>query len=191
MGYYDADRNVMDLRNPENNTEYTFIPYSNFDKSSIVMPDLNPTETNAFGEDYWGDNVVGAVKLYEGDWTESDETDAMDDSYLEMLQMYNADTETRIQLSVISGEYDPSLAEEMAEEFQVTMEEFDYYVSEVEEISLGGYTAYEVSAQYDDGKYLTVWYFVDGDLAMHYITAEYYESDIAAYEMVRDTYIFE
>ena len=191
MGYYDADRNVMDLRNPENNTEYTFIPYSNFDKSSIVMPDLNPTETNAFGEDYWGDNVVGVVKLYEGDWTESDETDAMDYSYLEMLQMYNADTETRIQLSVISGEYDPSLAEEMAEEFQVTMEEFDYYVSEVEEISLGGYTAYEVSAQYDDGKYLTVWYFVDGDLAMHYITAEYYESDIAAYEMVRDTYVYE
>ena len=191
MGYYDGDRNVMELRNPENNTEYTFIPYSNFDESSIVMPDLNPTDTNAFGEDYWGDNVVGVVKLYEGDWTESDETDAMDYSYLEVLQTYNADTETRIQLSVISGEYDPSLAEEMAEEFQVAMEEFDYYVSEVEEISLGGYTAYEESAQYDDGKYLTVWYFVDGDLAMHYITAEYYESDIAAYEMVRDTYVYE
>ena len=82
-------------------------------------------------------------------------------------------------------------AEEMAEEFQNAMEEYDYDVSEVEEISLGGYTAYEVSAQYDDGKYITAWYFVDEDLAMHYITAEYYDSDIAAYEMGRDTYIYE
>ena len=78
----------------------------------------------------------------------------------------------------------------MAEEFKDTMKENDYNVSEVEEVTLGGYTAYEVSAQYEDGKFITAWYFVDEELVMHYITAEYYESDIAAYEMVRDTYIY-
>ena len=190
MGYYDADRNVMDLRNLDDKTDYTFISYNNFDPSSIVMPDLNPVETNAFGDGYWGDKLIGAVKLYEGDWNETDGQDVMGYSYLEVLQNYNVDTETRILLSVVSGEYDPSLAEEMADEFQETMEEYDCEVSEVEEISLGGYTAYEVSAQYEDGKYITAWYFVDEELHMHYIEAEYYESDIAAYEMVRDTYVF-
>ena len=190
MGYYDADRNVMDLRNLDDKTDYTFISYNNFDPSGIVMPDLNPVETNAFGDGYWGDNLIGAVKLYEGDWNECDGQDVMGYSYLEVLQNYNVDTETRILLSVVSGEYDPSLAEEMADEFQETMEEYDCAVSEVEEISLGGYTAYEVSAQYEDGKYITAWYFVDEELHMHYIEAEYYESDIAAYEMVRDTYVF-
>lgn len=190
MGYYDADRNVMNLTYLEDNKDCTFISFANFDESSIVMPDLNPTETNAFGEDYWGNNQVGAVKLYQGEWNEVDEQDEMGYSYLEKLQNYNPDNETRIQLSVISGQYDPSLAEEMAEEFQYTMEEYDCYVSEVEEINLGGYTAYEVSAQYEDGKYFTAWYFVDENLAMHYITAQYYDSDIEAYVLVRDTYIF-
>lgn len=190
LGYYDDGRDVMELKNPDDNKDYTFISFINFDASSIVMPDLNTTGTNALGEDYWGDTVVGGVKLYEGDWTESDDSDEMDYPYLEKLQMYNADTETRIQLSVISGEYDPSLAEDMAEEFKDTMKENDYNVSEVEEVTLGGYTAYEVSAQYEDGKFITAWYFVDEELVMHYITAEYYESDIAAYEMVRDTYIY-
>ena len=191
MGYYDADRNVMDLRNLDDKTDYTFISYGNFDPSSIVMPDLNPVETNAFGEGYWGDNLVGAVKLYDGDWNECDEQDEMGYSYLEVHQNYNSETETRIQLSIISGEYDPSLAEEMAYEFQETMEDgYEYDVSEVEEVTLGGFTAYEVSAQNDDGKYITAWYFVDEELHMHYITAQYYDNDTAAYEMVRDTYVF-
>ena len=41
---------------------------------------------------------------------------------------------------------------------------------------------------YEDGMYLTVWYFVDEYTMLHYISVEYYDSDIASYEMVRDTY---
>ena len=70
------------------------------------------------------------------------------------------------------------------------MEDNGCEVSEVEETTIGGYTAYEVTAQYEDGKYFTAWYFIDKDIRIHYITVQYYDSDVASYEMVKDTYSY-
>ena len=58
----------------------------------------------------------------------------------------------------------------------------------MEESKIGGYKAYSVTGQYSDGMYLTLWYFVDNNNKLHYISVEYFDSDIASYEMVRDTY---
>ena len=191
MGYYDNNRLVMDFIYLEDGKDYTFVSRNDFDVSSIVMPDTYFTEQTELSEYYWGSDLAGGVELYQGEWTYCDESDEMDYSYLEKIQQYDPDTETRIQLSVISGQYDdPLLAEEMSEEFKYSMEERGYAVSEVEKTTLGGYTAYAVSTQYESGEYYSAWYFIDPDLRMHYITVLYYDSDIASYEMVRDTYTY-
>lgn len=191
IGYFDKNNLIMDLTYLEDGKAYTFVSWDNFDESSIVMPETTPSETE-HSEYYWGSVLVGGVELYQGEWSGCDEEDEMGYYYLEKIQAYNEETETRIQLSVVSGQYyEPSVAEEMAESFKETMEEYDYEVSEVEETTLGGYTAYVVTAQYDDGQYFTAWYFVDKDLRVHYITVLYYDSDSVSYEMVRDTYTYE
>lgn len=189
MGYYDADRNVMDLRNLDDKTDYTFISFNSFDPSSIVMPEPEPTETTS--EYYWGSTLAGGIELYQGEWSRCKEKDEMEYFYLENIQVYNDDTETRIQLSVLSGQYyEPEAAIGAAEQFKETMEDNGCEVSEVEETTIGGYTAYEVTAQYEDGKYFTAWYFIDKDIRIHYITVQYYDSDVASYEMVKDTYSY-
>ena len=189
MGYYDADRNVMNLKNLDDKTDYTFISFNSFDPSSIVMPEPEPTETTS--EYYWGSTLAGGIELYQGEWSRCKEKDEMDYFYLENIQVYNDDTETRIQLSVLSGQYyEPEAAIGAAEQFKETMEDNGCEVSEVEETTIGGYTAYEVTAQYEDGKYFTAWYFIDKDIRIHYITVQYYDSDVASYEMVKDTYSY-
>ena len=185
MGYYDNNRLVMDLTYLEDGSKRTFVAFNDFDASGIV-----PTAATVLDEALWGNETVGYVELSQGEWTDCDESDLLAYSYLDKIQKYNAETETVIQLSVISGQYNPSYAKEIAEEFKSVMEENDYAVSEVEETTFGGYTAYVVSTQFDDGEYLTAWYFVDDDLRLHYVTVEYYDSDIASYEMVRDTYTY-
>ena len=149
-----------------------------------MMPDI----TTADPGDVFGNELVGFVDLGEGEWIDCDESDDMGYDYLDKVQKHSAETETRIQLSVISGQYSPSYAEEIADEFKATMEENDYAVSEVEETTLGGYTAYTVSTQFESGEYYSVWFFVDDDLRLHYVTVLYFDSDTASYEMVRDTY---
>ena len=190
MGYYDENRLIMDLTYLEDETGCTFVSSLNFDPSGIVMPTAAPAGIYGLGENFWGSELSGAIELSDAEWIDSDGTDDMGYFYLDKVQKYNADTGTTIQLSVISGQYNPSYAEEIAEEFKASMEERDYAVSEVEETTLGGYTAYAVSVQYMTGEYFSVWFFVDEDLNLHYITVEYYDSDTASYEMVRDTYIF-
>ena len=190
MGYYDENRLIMDLTYLEDETARTFVSSLTFDPSGIVMPTAAPAGIYGLGEDFWGSELSGAVELSEGEWLDSNGTDDMGYSYLDKVQTYNADTKTTIQLSVISGQYNPSYAEEIAEEFKATMENQDYAVSEVEETAIGGYTAYTVSVQYTPGEYFSVWFFVDEDQRLHYVTVEYYNSDTASYEMVRDTYVF-
>ena len=184
MGYYDNDKLVMDLTNLEDGKSYAFVSMYGFDTSTIVMPDI----TTADPGDVFGNELVGFVDLGEGEWIDCDESDDMGYDYLDKVQKHSAETETRIQLSVISGQYSPSYAEEIADEFKATMEENDYAVSEVEETTLGGYTAYTVSTQFESGEYYSVWFFVDDDLRLHYVTVLYFDSDTASYEMVRDTY---
>jgi len=191
MGYYDDYRQIMDLTYLEDDMNYTFVAWDDFDESSIVMPDWDTTDVTELDDDFWGNDTVGYVELYQGEWEDCDEEDDMGYVYLDCIQKYDPDTETRIQMSVISGQYDPSLAYDMAEEFKYYMEDYGYSVSEVEETILSGYAGYKVTAQYESGEYLTAWYFVDEDLNMHYITVMYYDSDTVSYEMVSDTYFFE
>ena len=187
-GYYDDVRNVMDLTYLEKNTDYTFISRDDFNPSSIVMPDLTPTES--INEDLWGNELVGTVELYQGEWEDYYEYDEMEDHYREKIQKRNVDTDTVIQLTLVSGQFNPVLAEDYANEFKTTMEERGNTVSEVEETTLGGYTAYKVSAQYESGQYITAWFFIDGEHKYHYVTITYYDTDIASYEMVKNTYTY-
>ena len=192
MGYYDNNRLVMNLIYLEDNKDYTFVSRNDIDVSKINMPDTYITEPTDAYELYWGTDLSGRIELNQGEWNSCEEYDEMDYSYLENNQLKNPNTGTRIQLSIISGLYNPVLAEQLANEFKDTMEDdYDYEVSKVEETTLGGYTAYSVTAQYEDGEYLSAWFFVDEERQMHYVTVVYYDSDVISYEMVRDTYILE
>ena len=191
MGYYDENRNIMDLTYLEDGMGYTFVDAYSFDESSIVMPDFDATDATEPDDGFWGNETVGFVELYQGEWEDCDEEDDMGYAYLDCIQKYDPDTETRIQLSVISGEYDPSLAYDMAEEFKDYMWDYGCSVSDVAETTIGGYEAYTVEAMYESGECLAAWFFVDEDLRMHYITVLYYDSDMDSYDMVSDTYVFE
>ena len=192
MGYYDNNRLVMNLIYLEDNKDYTFVSRNDIDVSKINMPDTYITEPTDAYELYWGTDLSGHIELNQGEWNSCEEYDEMDYSYLENNQLLNPNTGTRIQLSIISGLYNPVLAEQLANEFKDTMEDdYDYEVSIVEETTLGGYTAYSVTAQYEDEEYLSAWFFVDEERQMHYVTVLYYDSDVISYEMVRDTYTLE
>ena len=191
MGYYYADENELDLINLDANTDFYFVPFYSFDESSIVMPDLEPTTVTVADEDHMGDSLTGTVYLYQGEWEDWYEADGMDSYYLSRIQKFNSETGSIIQLSVFTGEYSPDDVEEIVEAVKDNMEEEGCAVSEIEETTIGGYTAYTVTGQFQDGEYLTVWYFVDDDYYLHYISVEYYEDDIDSYYMVTDTYSFE
>ena len=192
MGYYDDGRMIMDLTFLEDDMNYTFVAWDDFDESSVVMPATDPTTVaTELDEDHMGDSLTGTVYLFQGEWLDWTEADGMDSYYLSRIQKYNPETGTIIQLSVFSGQYSPDVVEETVESVKDNMEAEGCAVSEVEEVTMGGYTAYTVTGQYQDGEYITVWYFVDDDLHMHYISVEYYEDDIDSYYMVSDTYTFE
>ena len=98
------------------------------------------------------------------------------------------ETGTIINLSVFKDSYKPEAAQVLAEAAKTSMETDGYFNVSMETTTLGGVTAYTVTGQYQDGMYLTVWYFVDEYTMLHYVSVEYFDSDIASYEMVKDTY---
>ena len=68
------------------------------------------------------------------------------------------------------------------------MESEGVIITDYGKTTMGGYQAYTITGQYQDGMYLTIWLFADSSNYLHYISVEYFESDRASYEMVRDTY---
>ena len=112
----------------------------------------------------------------------------MDDYYDSRHQRYNRDTQTILCVSVLAGNYDSGSAKAYAEAYKTGMESDSFFKITMEQTRIGGYSAYTVTGQYQDGMYLTIWYFVDNNNRLHYISVEYFESDIVSYEMVRDTY---
>ena len=112
----------------------------------------------------------------------------MDDYYESRYQRINRDTETILCVAVLSGNYDDGSAKAYAEIYKSAMESDSFFNITMEETKIGGYDAYTVTGQYQDGMYLTIWYFVDSHNRLHYISVEYYPDDYVSYEMVRDTY---
>ena len=70
------------------------------------------------------------------------------------------------------------------------MEQSSYTDIAMKTTTLGGFEAYEISGKATDGMYVNLWLFLDSNNKFHYITIEYFESDKASYEMVKNTYKF-
>lgn len=189
MGYYAKGSSKLELFCLDDNKDHIFADFSGFNTSRLNMPELETTAVP--GDDYMGDSITGTVHLYQGEWADWNEADNMGSYFLSRVQKFNVDTATIIQLSVFSGQYNESYAEEIIEVSREDMESQGADTSEVKKTTIGGYEAYTVTGLYDNGEYLTVWYFVDEDLHLHYISVEYFEDDTASYEMVRDTYSFD
>ena len=92
-------------------------------------------------------------------------------------------------MSVYKQLYDSTSTKAVADALKNSMESSAKNV-ELKTTTIGGYSAYEISGQYQDGMYLNIWVFLDNNNKLHYISVEYFESDKVSYEMVRDTYRF-
>ncbi len=194
---------VLDLTNMEAASYITFVredQYSNYtdilpttDTSATYTTELTEqTEqtinTTSADENIVGDSLSGTITLTQGTWDYWHEADGMDDYYDSRHQRYNRDTQTILCVSVLAGNYDSGSAKAYAEAYKTGMESDSFFNITMEQTRIGGYSAYTVTGQYQDGMYLTIWYFVDNNNRLHYISVEYFESDIVSYEMVRDTY---
>ena len=207
--YLQSDQNgktmdVLDLTNMEAASYITFIredQYSDYidnlptnpttDTSATYMTEqTEQTEnTTSANENIVGDSISGTITLTQGTWDYWYEADDMDDFYTSRHQRINRDTATIFCVSVLAGSYDAGSAKTYAEYYKSNMEsDGGFFNTTMEQTTMAGYTAYTVTGQYQDGMYLTIWYFVDKNNRLHYISVEYLGSDKASYEMVRDTY---
>lgn len=211
--YFDDSGIVLDLVNMNQATYFTFIPEDDYiisnPTTTVATTTEMTTETTEFttetseettetttetsySSEYElvGDSLTGTVELTQGKWGVWTEAPGSMDSYIESRhQRINLETGTIFGVVVFKNTYTDSQAKEMAEYSMQGMEtDGSYSGITMEESKIGGYKAYSVTGQYSDGMYLTLWYFVDNNNKLHYISVEYFDSDIASYEMVRDTY---
>ena len=139
-----------------------------------------------------GDDMTGTIVLTQGSWgiwTEADSGD-MDNFIWSRHQRINLETGTIINLTTFSIVTDSDNVALFAEAAKQSMENDGSIVKDYSETVLGGYKAYTVTSQYQDGMFLTVWYFIDENNYLHYVSVEYFQSDYVSYEMVRDTFSF-
>ena len=162
-------------------TDTTYDTYETTEASTYETSDYS-------GYELVGDSVCGTIALTQGSWADWIESDGQSDLYLSRYGKMNMQTGTIINLSVFKDSYKPEVAQVLADAAKTSMEEDSYFNVTMSTTTMGGVTAYTVTGQYQDGMYLTVWYFVDSYGMLHYISVEYFDSDIASYEMVRDTY---
>ena len=179
----------------EETTEYDETGYSDpvddedydNDGDEYDEPDEN---YDSYDGDILGDALTGTVLLTQGEWetwTEADES-ALDDYISSRHQMINVDTETLINLTAFNITVAPDMPASLTEGTRDEMETEGITIIEYGETVIGGYKAYMVTGQYQDGMYLTVMYFTDDNGYLHFISVEYYPNDTASYEMVKDTY---
>jgi len=213
--YYNGSDRVLDLANMNQGTYFTFIPEEDYTSSypaatSAVIPtdttdettwetetteettDWTSEETTRISDyEVVGDSLTGTVELTQGKWVDFAEADGGMSEYIEArYQKMNIETGTIFGLLVYKGDYSADIAKELAENSKESMETGDYSNVTMEKTTIGGYEAYTITGKYQDGMYLTVWYFVDSNNKLHYISVEYFGNDIDSYEMVRDTYRF-
>ena len=181
---------VLDTFNLDSEQTVTLVLEAQYGEygSSSVLPS-EPTENTTSDDDsIVGDSLSGTITLTQGTWDYWHEADGMDDYYESRYQRINRDTETILCVAVLSGNYDDGSAKAYAEIYKSAMESDSFFNITMEETKIGGYNAYTVTGQYQDGMYLTIWYFVDSHNRLHYLSVEYYPDDYVSYEMVRDTY---
>ena len=206
--YLQSDKNgktmdVLDLTNMEAASYITFVREDQYSDLIDTRPttDTSATytteqteqtrqteNTTSANENIVGDSLSGTITLTQGTWDYWHEADGMDSYYDSRHQRINRDTQTIFCVSVLAGNYDAGSAKTYAELIKSNMESDGFFNTSLEQTTMAGYSAYTVTGQYQDGMYLTVWYFVDKNNRLHYISVEYFGSDTASYEMVRDTY---
>lgn len=199
--------NVLDVCNMEAASYVTFVLEEDFKKyygsSTDPVYGTDPVTTTTvsttdvveptFDSDteVMGNSITGYVYLTQGTWDYWTEADGMGDYYLAREQRINRDTSTIINLTVFPEEFNKGNGIDLDTLVNSSVESLRSQGMEdayAQQTSLGGFDAYEITAQYQDGMYFTVFYFYDNDSRMHYISVEYFESDIASYEMVKNTY---
>ena len=199
--------NVLDVCNMEAASYVTFVLEEDFKKyygsstdpvygtDPVTATTVSTTDVvePTFDSDteVMGNSITGYVYLTQGTWDYWTEADGMDDYYIAREQRINRDTSTIINLTVFPEEFNKGNGIDLDTLVNSSVESLRSQGMEdayAQQISLGGFDAYEITAQYQDGMYFTVFYFYDNDSRMHYISVEYFESDIASYEMVKNTY---
>lgn len=182
---------ILDTFNLDSEQTVTLVleaQYGEYGSSSSVLPSESTENTTSDDDSIVGDSLSGTITLTQGTWDYWHEADGMDDYYESRYQRINRDTETILCVAVLSGNYDDGSAKAYAEIYKSAMESDSFFNITMEETKIGGHDAYTVTGQYQDGMYLTIWYFVDSHNRLHYISVEYYPDDYVSYEMVRDTY---
>ena len=200
--------NVLDVCNMEAASYVTFVLEKDFKKyygtpaapvsttdpvyGTDPVTTTNVVETTYDSDtDVMGDAITGYVYLTQGTWDHWTEADGMDDFYLSRDMRYNRNTSTIINLTVFPDQFNEGNGVDLNTLVTSTVESYwaegmsnAYYT----ETKIGGFDAYEIKVQYQDGMYLSVFYFYDNYSRLHYVSVEYFDSDIASYEMVKNNF---
>ena len=178
-----------DITEPSDEVTETDDPYYETEQTYDIEQTENTTSDD---ENIVGDSITGTVTLTQGTWEIWQEADGgLNDSIRSRHQRINIDTETIFNLTTFDFMVDPASVADLAESTKQDLESEGTYIKAYGETTIGGYKAYIVTGQYQDGMNLSVWLFTDSNGYLHYISVEYYDYDYASYEMVRDTYTLE
>ena len=175
-------------------TEETTMPTETVETTAATSDTSETTVETSQTSDYSGyeavgDDISGYVYLTQGTWADWTESGINRDDYAAIYQKINMETMTIFNLSVYSGQYTTSNLKPLAEALKANLEsDTGYSGVTMEETTFGGYKAYSIRGQYQDGMYLNVWLFVDKNGKLHYNSIEYFDSDIASYNMFVETY---
>lgn len=202
--------NVLDVCNMEAASYVTFVLEEDFKKyygssttpisttDPISTDSTTPVSTTTVVEptydsdtEVMGNDITGYIFLTQGTWDYWTEADGMDDYYVSREQRINRDTSTIINMTVFPEEFNKGNGIDMntiVDSSKDSLASGGMMNVTATETKLGGFTAYEITGQYQDGMYFTVWYFYDNSSRLHYMSIEYFESDIASYQMVKDTF---
>ena len=187
---------VLDLTNMEAASYITFVREDQFNDftDTLSTTDTSATytteqteNTTSDNENIVGDSITGTVTLTQGTWEIWQEADG-GNSIRSRHQRINIYTQTIFNLTTYDYTVNPDSVSDSAESLKQNMESEGVIITDYGKTTMGGYQAYTITGQYQDGMYLTIWLFADSSNYLHYISVEYFESDRASYEMVRDTY---
>lgn len=195
------------LLNVSSATEYLFVPEEDFDypettttteatqtSETTTATTSETTQSTAATSDYSGyeavgDNVAGYVYLTQGTWEVWADASISSSDFDAVYSRINTDTMTIFNLTVYSGQYQEASLGAMADSLKDGMESDTGYTNiSVEETTVCGYKAYSIRGLYQDGMWLNVWIFVDNNGKLHYNSIEYFENDVASYNMFVETY---
>lgn len=181
------EKDFKDLYGSSTNPGYGTDPVTTTTVSTTTV--VEPTYDDDV--EVMGNDITGYVYLTQGTWDYWTEADGMGDYYLSRDMRINRDTSTIINLTVFPEPFNEGNGVDLNTVVNSSVESLrsdgdtNAYA---QKITLGGFDAYEITAQYQDGMYLSVFYFYDNYSRLHYVSVEYFDSDIASYEMVKNNF---